>query len=65
MRVKERHRGEEELQEGCVSFRVSNGSGKRATPVSPASGVSRLWLEDRQATGQDQKKKKESYERCA
>lgn len=27
--------------------------------------VSRLWLEDRQATGQDQKKKKESYERCA
>lgn len=66
MRVKERHRGEEELQEGCVSFRLSNRSGKGATPVSPASGlVSRLWLEDRQATGRDQKKKKESYERCA
>lgn len=51
---------------GCVSFRVSKGSGKGgATPVSPASGVSRLWLENRQATGRDQKKKKESYERCA
>lgn len=59
MRVKKKHRGgREELQEGCVSFRGSNRSGKGATPVSPASGVSRLWLEDRQATGRDQKKEK-------
>lgn len=32
--------------------------------ISPASGASRLWLEDRQAPGHGQKKKRESYKRC-
>lgn len=38
MRVKERHRGEEELQEGCVSFRASEGRGKGATHLSCIRG---------------------------
>lgn len=38
MRVKERHRGEEELQEGCVSFRASEGHGKGATHLSCIRG---------------------------
>lgn len=38
MRVKEGHRGEEELQEGCVSFRASEGRGKGATHVSCIRG---------------------------
>lgn len=38
MRVKERHRGEEELQEGCVSFRASEGRGKGATHLSCTRG---------------------------
>lgn len=36
----------------------------RELRISPASGTSRLWLEDRQAPGHGQKKKRESYKRC-
>lgn len=36
----------------------------RELHISPASGASRLWLEDRQAPGHGQKKKRESYKRC-
>lgn len=36
----------------------------RELHISPASGTSRLWLEDRQAPGHGQKKKRESYKRC-
>lgn len=36
--MKERHRGEEELQEGCVSFRASEGHGKGATHLSCIRG---------------------------
>lgn len=37
---------------------------RRELHISPASGASRLWLEDRQAPGHGQKKKRESYKRC-
>lgn len=63
MRVKERHRGEEELQEGCVSFRASEGHEKGATHLSCIRGEQAV-LEDRQAPGHGQKKKRESYKRC-
>lgn len=36
----------------------------RELHISPAPGASRLWLEDRQAPGHGQKKKRESYKRC-